>query len=223
MRPITGTSPGHHVLIECVVNAHCDGVGLSPTQQTSDVKPERGVALAHMLSSQFPVYPDCGRMEYGLKLDPYRGVLPFYRRIKGAPIPGETTIINKSGINLPGVRHEHFEPGADGFMASEPALLLANISRISPEQPWAAQTHGLRRGQVQCFFVCPKSGRANGARSQDSSLRQKLSTRIHGKVPFPIVVMGCQLSRHSGIESTQTKLPILGRVHLSCFLANGMT
>src|SRR6266853_3357827 len=153
MRPITGTSPGHHVLIECIVNAHCDGVGLSPTEQMRDIKHERGVALAYMLSSQFPVYPDCGRMEYGLKLDPYGRVLPLARRIESAPIPGDTTIINKSMINLPGVRHEHFEPGADGFMASEPALFLANISRISQEQPLAAQTSGLRRGQVRSFFA----------------------------------------------------------------------
>src|SRR5258708_29066120 len=170
MRPITGVSSGHHVLIECVVNAHRDGVGLSPTQQTRDVKHERGVALAHMLSSQFPVYPDCGCMEYGLKLDPYGRVLPLARRIESAPIPGDTTIINKSAINLPSVRHEHFEPGAAGFMASEPALLLANISRISPEQPLAAQTNGLRRGQVRCFFAYRKNRRAHGARSKSSGL-----------------------------------------------------
>jgi hypothetical protein len=87
-------------------------------------------------------------MEYGLKLDPYRGVLPLARNIEGAPIPGDTTIINKSWVNLPSVGHEHFVPGANGFAASEPALLLTNISRISPERPLAAQAHGVRRGQI---------------------------------------------------------------------------
>jgi hypothetical protein len=87
-------------------------------------------------------------MEYGLKLDPYRGVLPLARNIEGAPIPGDTTIINKSWVNLPSVGHEHFVPGANGFATSEPALLLTNISRISPERPLAAQAHGVRRGQI---------------------------------------------------------------------------
>src|SRR5258708_17627437 len=94
MRPIAGSSPGHHVLIECIINAYGERVGTSPTKQMSDVKHERGVALPHMLPSQFPVYPDCGCMEYRLKLDPYRGVFPLARNIEGAPIPGDTTIIN---------------------------------------------------------------------------------------------------------------------------------
>src|SRR5260370_24934752 len=156
----------------------------------SDIKHERGVPLARMLSSQFPVYPACGRMKCGLDVDPSGGVLPFKRRIKGAPIPSHTTIINKSGINLPGVRHEHFVPGADGFVASKPSLLLTNISRISPEQPLAAQTSSLRRGQVRCFFACRRSRRAHGARSKNSGLRQKLSSRILGKVPYPVTTGG---------------------------------
>src|SRR3989441_4287177 len=155
-----------------------------------------------MLSSQFPVYPDCGRMEYGLKFDPYRRVLPLIRSIEGAPIPGDASIVNKSAVNLPSVRHAHLAPGAVGFIASVPTLLLTNISRISPEPPLPAQAHSLRRGQVRCFLAYWEGRRAHGARSQDSGLRQKLSTRIHGKVPCPITV-GCQLTRHPGIESNE--------------------
>src|SRR5713101_9373242 len=164
----------------------------------SDIKHERRVTLAHMLSSQFPIYPDCGCVEYGLKLDPYCRVLPFTRSVEGSPIPGDTAIVNKSRVNLPTVRHAHFAPGTVGLIASVPTLLLTNVSRISPEPPLAAQAHGLRRGQVRCFLAGREGRRATGARSQDSSLRQKLSTGIHGMAPYPITV-GCQLTRYSGI------------------------
>src|SRR6266849_8679977 len=168
----------------------------------SDIKHERRVTLAHMLSSQFPIYPDCGCVEYGLKLDPYCRVLPFTRSVEGSPIPGDTAIVNKSRVNLPTVRHAHFAPGTVGLIASVPTLLLTNVSRISPEPPLAAQAHGLRRGQVRCFLSCRESRRAHGARSQDCGLSQKLSTRMHGKVPFPIV-MTCQLIRYPGGVSNQ--------------------
>jgi hypothetical protein len=204
MRPVTGVSPGHHALIKCVINAHGDRVGTSPAEQMSDIKHERGVTLAHMLSSQFPIYPDCGRMEYRLKFDPYRRVLPFTRSFEDSPIPGDTTIINKSGVNLPSVRHAHLAPGTVGVIGSVPTLFLTNVSRISSKPPLAAQTYGLRRGQVHCFFACRESRRAYGTGSQDSGLSQKLSTRVHGKVPYPIR-MGCQLTRHSGIESNQIR------------------
>src|SRR6266446_3057706 len=148
-------------------------------------------------------------MEYGLEFDPYRGVLPFTRSVEGPPIPGDTSIVKKSGLNLPSVRHAHFAPGTDGLIASVPTLLLANVSRISSEPPLAAQAHGLRRRQVRCFLACRESRRTHGARSQDSGLRQKLSTSIHGKAPHPITV-GCQLTRYSGIESNQTKLVGVG-------------
>src|ERR1700731_2202203 len=161
----------------------------------SDIKHERGVTLAHMLSCQFPIYPDCGRMEYCLKFDPYRRVLPFTRGVEDSPIPGDTTIVDKSGINLPSVRHAHLVPASGGLIGSVPMLLLANISRIRTRPPLVAQTHGLGRGQVRCFFACRESRRAYGACSQDSGLRQKFSTRMHGKVPFPIV-MTCQLTRY---------------------------
>src|SRR6266699_6015374 len=124
-------------------------------------------------------------MEYGLEFDPHRGVLPFTRSLEGSPIPGDTSIVNKSGVNLPSVRHAHFAPATDGLIASVPALLLTNVSRISPEPPWAAQAHGLRRGQVRCFLAGRESRRTHGARSQDSGLRQKLSTSIHRMVPYP--------------------------------------
>src|SRR5580700_5849968 len=65
VRPITGMSPGHHVVVECVIDAHRDRVGTSPAEQMSDINHERGVTLAQMLSSQFPIYPDFGGMEYG--------------------------------------------------------------------------------------------------------------------------------------------------------------
>src|SRR6266436_5981658 len=171
----------------------------------SDIKHERGVTFAHMLSSQFPIYPYCGCVEYGLKFDTNHGVLPFTRSVEGSPIPGDTSIVNKSTFNLPSVRYAHFAPGIDGVIGSIPTLLFTNVSRISLKQPLAAQTHGLRRGQVRCFLTCPESWRAYGARSQDSSLSQECSTRIHGKVPCPITVR-CQLTRYSGIQSTQTKL-----------------
>src|SRR5258708_6914543 len=89
MRPITGVSPGQHVFIECVINAHGDCVGTSPAEQMSDIKHKRGVTLAYMLSCQFPIYPDCGRMEYSLKFDPYRRILPFTRGVEDSPIPDD--------------------------------------------------------------------------------------------------------------------------------------
>ena len=60
----------------------------------------------------------------------------------------------------------------------------------------------VRRGRVRCFLAYWEGRRAHGARSQDSGLGQKLSTRIHGKAPFPIV-MTCQLTRYFGVESNQ--------------------
>jgi len=56
-------------------------------------------------------------------------------------------------------------------MASEPALLLAQISRISPEQPLPHKLAVSAR-QVRCFFACRKSRRAHGARSKNSGLRR---------------------------------------------------
>src|SRR6267378_619316 len=135
-------------------------VGLSPAQQMSDIKHERGVALAHMLSSQFPVNPDCGCVKYGLEFDPDRRVLPFTRSVEGSPVPGDTAIINKSGVNLPSVRHAHLAPGVDGVIGSVPTLRLR------------------------------ESRRAHGARSQDSGLSQEFSTRMNGKVPCPITITG---------------------------------
>jgi hypothetical protein len=155
-----------------------------------------------MFSSQFSIYPDCGRMEHSLKFDPYRRVLPFTRSFEDSPIPGDTTIINKRSVTLSDVRHAHLAPGTDGVIGSVPTLLRTNVSRISPKPPLAAQTHGLRGGQVRCFFACRESRRAYGARSQDSGLSQKLSTRVHGKAPYPSR-MGWQLTRHYGIESNQ--------------------
>src|SRR5712664_1991653 len=184
VRPVTRVSSGHHVLIECIINAHCNSVGNSPAQQMSDIKHEGGVALANVLSSQFTVYPGCGCMEYGLKLDPYRRVLPFTRSIEDSPIPGDAAIINKSRVNLPSVRHLHFAPGTNRVIGYVPALLLADASRIGPKPPLTAQTHGLRRGQIRCLLGCRENRRTNGAGSQDSSLSQEFSTRMHDKVRF---------------------------------------
>src|SRR5216684_8214250 len=114
-------------------------------------------------------------MEYGLEFDPHRGVLPFTQSGEGPPIPGDTSIVNKSGVNLPSVRHAHFAPGTDGLIASVPTLLLTNVSRISPEPPLAAQAHGLRHGQVRCFLACLEGRHAYGARSQDAGLSQEFS------------------------------------------------
>src|SRR5260221_4814602 len=88
-----------------------------------------------MLSSQFHVYPDCGRMEYGLKLDPYGRVLPLARRVESAPIPGDTTIINKSGIDLPGVRHERSEEHTSELQSHSDLVcrLLLEKKKTEPE------------------------------------------------------------------------------------------
>src|SRR6266849_9276887 len=112
-------------------------------------------------------------MEYGLKLDPYRRVLPLTRGIEGAPIPSDASIVNKSRVDLPSVRHTHLVPGADGLIASVPTLLSTNVSRISPKPPWAAQADSLQRGQGQCFLACRESRRTRGGRSQNSSLSQE--------------------------------------------------
>jgi hypothetical protein len=148
-----------------------------------------------MLSSQFTVYPDCGCMEYGLKFDPNRGVLPFTRSVESSPIPGDTSVVTKSGFNLPSMRHAHFSP-RNGLIASVPTLLLTNISRISQKPPLAAQAYSLRCVEVRCFLTCRESRCAQCARSQDAGLRQKFSTRIHGKAPFPIMATW-QLTRYS--------------------------
>jgi hypothetical protein len=139
-------SPGQHVAIESIVDAHGDGVGTAPAEQRSDLKHELRVTFARMLSGEFPIYPDCGCVEYGLKFDPYRGVLPFTRSVEGSPIPGDTAIVSKSGVNLPGVRHAHFTPVSAGVIGAIPALLRANSFRISPKPPFAAQAHRLRSG-----------------------------------------------------------------------------
>src|SRR5260370_7632951 len=110
MRPITGTSPGNHVVIKCVIHAHGDRVGTSPAEQMSDIKQERRVTLAHMLSSEFSIYPDCGCVEYGLELDSYRKVLPFIRNVEGPPIPADTATVNKTGIHLQISTHPPFLP-----------------------------------------------------------------------------------------------------------------
>src|SRR6266567_1273427 len=143
-------------------------------------------------------------MEYGLEFDPHRGVLPFTRCVEGSPIPGDTSIFNKGGVHLPSERHAHFAPDTDGLIASVPTLLLTNVSRISPEPPLAAQAHGLRRRQVRCFLAGRESRRTHGARSQDSGLRQKLSTSIHGKAPYPITTTW-QLTRYPLSVSNQGK------------------
>ncbi len=93
----------------------------------SDIKHESRVTLTRMLSSQFPVYPDRGRMEYGLKLDPYCGVLPFTRSVEGSSIPGGASILNKSRVNLPSVWHAHFAPGKERVVGSVPMLLFTDI------------------------------------------------------------------------------------------------
>src|SRR5439155_11554946 len=36
VRPVAGTSSRHHVFIECIIHAHYDHAGLSPTEQMSD-------------------------------------------------------------------------------------------------------------------------------------------------------------------------------------------
>src|SRR5258708_25127195 len=157
----------------------------------SDIKHERGVTFAHMLSSQFPIYPYCGCVEYGLKFDTNHGVLPFTRSVEGSPIPGDTSIVNKSTVNLPSVRYAHFAPGIDGIIGSIPTLLFTNVSRISLKQPLAAQTHCLRRLQVRSFLACPESSRAYSARSPDSSLSNECSSSVHGNGLCPISVR-CQ-------------------------------
>src|SRR5216684_2967407 len=196
MCPIAGSSPGHHVIVERIINAHGDRVGTSPAEQMSDIKHERRVTFPHMLSGQFPVYPDCGCMEYGLKFDPNRGVLPFTRSIESSPIPGDPSVVTESGFNLPSMRHMHFSPRNDGLIASVPTLLLTNISRISPKPPLAAQAYSLRCGEVRCFLTCRESRCAQCARSQDADLSQEFSTRMHGKAPFPIMATW-QLTRYS--------------------------
>src|SRR5450631_2087991 len=101
-------SPRNHVLVEGIVDAHRDVVGLPPTQQMSDIQHERGVTLAYMLPSQLAIYPDCGGVEYGFKFDSYRGVLPFAGNIERSLIPGDVSKLYKIRVNLPGVRHRHF-------------------------------------------------------------------------------------------------------------------
>src|SRR5260370_14590830 len=129
-------------------------------------------------------------MEDGLKFDPYRGVLPFTQSIEGSPIPSDTSIVNESRVNLPGVRHAHLAPGTDGAIGSIPTLLLTNVSRISPKPPLAAQTHRLLRGGCRPFRACREGRRAHCAYSQGSGLSQKFSTRMHGRVPFLITQRG---------------------------------
>jgi hypothetical protein len=66
-------------------------------QRSRLIKHELRVARAHMLSSQFSIDPDCGRMEYGLKFDPRRGILPCPRSMEGSLIPGNIAIISEVG------------------------------------------------------------------------------------------------------------------------------
>src|ERR1700676_2263296 len=181
MRPVAGTPSGYHVVVECVIHTHCDRVGFPPAEQMSDVKRERRVSLAHMFSSQFAIDPDCGRMEHRLKFDSRRGILPFTCSIEGSPIPGNTAIIGEGGVNLPSERHVHPAPVTDGIISCEPTLLHANVRRVCPEPPWAAEAHRLWCGQVRCFLDRLEDSRAHGARSQDTGLRQKFSTRMHVK------------------------------------------
>src|SRR5260370_28303971 len=104
----------------------------------SNIQHECRVTLARMVSSELSIYPDCGGAEYGLKFEAHRTVLPFTQSVEASPIPGDATIVNKSGVNLPSVRHAHVAPGTAGVIGSIPTLLLANVSRIRPKPPLAA-------------------------------------------------------------------------------------
>ena len=122
-----------------------------------------------------------GKQLVGLKLDPYRGVLPFNRRIKGAPIPGETTIINKSGINLPGVRHEHSEPGAGWirhFQTSAAPFQYfqdqseTTIGRTDSRSPARTGPMFFRLPGARSRLRCPQLGLQPASETFDENSRQ---------------------------------------------------
>src|ERR1700676_2876494 len=144
----------------------------------SDIKHERGVTFADMLSGQFPVYPDFGCVEYGFKFDPHRRVLPFTRSVKGSLIPSDTSIVEKSRVNLPSVRHAHRAPktGGLGFV---PTLLLTGASRIRAKPPLAAETYLLRQGYVRRVRARRKYRRANSASRHGPGLSQEFQARMH--------------------------------------------
>src|SRR5712672_863537 len=129
-------------------------------------------------------------MEYRLKLDPYRRALPFTWGLEGAPIPGDTSILNKRAFNLPSVRHEHFAPSTGRVIGAGPTLLFTDIKRISPKPPLAAQAHRLLRRRVHSFCGARREGRrAHGACCQGCGLSQEFSTRMHGKSRCPVTEM----------------------------------
>src|SRR6267378_150819 len=183
MRPITGTSSRHHMLIECIVNSHCNGVGTSQAQQVSDIKHECGVAFADMVSGQLPIYPDFGCVEYGLKLESYRRVLPITRRVESSLIPGDPSIVGKGGVYLPSVRHIHPAPKTGRFVGFVPTLLLTGDLGIGAKPPFAAGTHCFPQGYVRRVRARRRCRRGNSARGQSPGLSQEFPTRMHRYTP----------------------------------------
>src|SRR5258708_3981654 len=183
MRPVAGTPPRHHVLVERIVSAHGKGVRTSQPQQVSDIKHEGGVAFAGMFSGQLPVYPDFRCVEYSLKLESYRGVLPFTRSVEGSEIPGDTSIVDKSKVNLPSVRHVHRAPRTGGFVEFVPTLLLTGAPGIRLEPPFATETHCLWQAHVSRVTTGRECRRANGASGQGPGLSHEFPTRMHSYTP----------------------------------------
>src|SRR6267378_4642393 len=183
MRPITGTSSRHHMLIECIVNSHCNGVGTSQAQQVRDIKHECGVALADMISGQLPIYPDFGCVEYGLKLESYRRVLPITRSVESSLIPGDPSIVGKSGVYLPSVRHIHPAPKTGRFVGFVPTLLLTGDLGIGAKPPFAAGTHCFSQGHVRRVGARRRCRRANGPSGHGTGLSQEFPTRMHRYTP----------------------------------------
>ncbi len=114
-----------------------------PIAIRSDIEHERRVALTEVLSSELPIYPDFATVENCLKLEANRRIPPFTRSVEVSPIPRNTAIVDRGGIDLPGVRHVHLAPNTGGFVGFVPTLLLAGASGIRAKPPLAADTYWL--------------------------------------------------------------------------------
>src|ERR1700681_2571372 len=103
-------SARNHVFVERIVNPYGDDVRLPPSKQMRAVYDERGITFADVFSGGFSIHPDFCGMKYRFEFDPHCEILPLPGYFESSPIPCGAVIVLESRLDLPGMRHAHFEP-----------------------------------------------------------------------------------------------------------------
>ena len=133
--PIVGVLPRQHGRREGVVDADGDRVMPAKSEKACDVKLERGVALAKVISDPLPVDEDLGRMEDGFELDPDDLASPLFRRVELAPVPGRTQVAGRPGGDLPGGGDLDLVPIRYRRLGGGPGFGPAPVVGVGPEEP----------------------------------------------------------------------------------------